>query len=433
MSHIEKEIMSVYKRIIRNSKFGQFVKVDLHVHSPASKCFIKTSENNSENEYKKLLDRFAESDTSVIAITDHNTIEGYCKIKDILNDNPEMKNKLNDKLILPGVELTCYGKHFTVIFSEETAKKDIDLFLLECGIEQTEQGDEHESADRVTPVTLCEMVEKYGGILIIPHCDAENGFLEGYIKNELTKLDFRGRALIKVLKSPAVYGICFNSFANLQRLKELLSTFGVNNLQLLQASDSHSSLKEYTGSGRPLGKRASWLKLGNLSFKALKLTLKNDITKVLFEEPMQKEDGFILGVAIKGGFFKHKDSSTSWAIVPFSDELNCVIGGRGTGKSTLLDIIRYVFDWKNKSLAEEIINRFDEALVFLKANNTITVFHAKPSGIHRPNIKKYILKDDIFKNDSGDLKNKHKGLISYSSKILHRSIFKVIGKKNYLT
>lgn len=416
-AHIEREIIGAYKRILRNSKFGQYVKVDLHVHSPASKCYLKTSKENSDQiEYELLIERFANSDTSLIAITDHNTIEGYYIIKDILDNNSDLKKKLNGKLILPGVELTCYGKHFIALFPETISKNQLERFLLDCGIELSEQGDEEQSADRVTPVTLCEKIEIYGGILIIAHCDAENGFLEGYIKHEVKKLDIRGRSLIKVLSSSAVHGICVNSLSNIQRINEILSSFRVNNLQLLQASDSHSSLENYSGSGRPLGERASWIKLGELSFKSLKLALKNEITKVMFQVPTPKEDSYIIGVAVKGGFIRHIDNSVPWAIIPLSEELNCVIGARGTGKSTLLDIIRYVFDWGNIDLGKNVINRFDEALVFYKESENITVFYIKPSGLHKPNIKKYILKENRFKKVSNNLSKKVNGPNSFSSK-----------------
>lgn len=414
---IEKEIMTAYKRILRNSKFGQYTKVDLHVHSPASKCYLKTKKENSDQiEYELLIERFADSDTSLIAITDHNTIEGYYKIRKILDNNIVLRNKLNGKLILPGVELTCYGKHFTALFSESTPKDKLDLFLLDCGIGLAEQGDEEESADRVTPVTLCEKVEDCGGILIIAHCDAENGFLEGYIKDELKKLDIRGQALIKVLKSSALHGICFNSLSNLPRINEILSSFKVNYLQLLQASDSHSSLENYNGPGRPLGERASWIKLGELSFKSLKLALKNDITRVMLEPPKPKDDSYIIGVAIKGGFIRHKDNCVPWSIIPLSEELNCVIGARGTGKSTLLDIIRYIFDWKNISLGEDIINRFDDALIFFKESDNVIAFYMKPSGLHKPNIKKYILRERTFKKVPNNYRNKLDEPNSFSSK-----------------
>lgn len=395
--------MAVFKRILRNGKTGKYIKADLHVHSPASKCYARNNkDNNDQIEYELLIRKIIDSDISIVAITDHNTIEGYYKIKEILDDNVELKNNLNDKLILPGVELTCYGKHFIALFSDSTPKKNLDLFLLDCGIGPIEQGDGEGSADRVTPVTLCEKINEYGGLLIIAHCDAENGLLESYFKQDT--FDVRGQAIIKVLKSPTVYGVCINSFSNLPRLKEILSSFKVN-LQMLQASDSHCSSDNYTGGGRPLGTRVSWIKMGGLSFKSLKQALKNDVTKVLLEAPMQKDDSYIFGVAIKGGFIKHKDNSVPWGIIPLSEELNCIIGARGTGKSTLLDIIRYVFDWKNIKLGENVINRFDEVLVFLKERGSITAYHMKPSGLNRPNIKMYMLQKNKFEKISNKYSN----------------------------
>src|SRR5882672_5569183 len=43
----------------------------------------------------------------------------------------------------------------------------------------------------------------------------------------------------------------------------------------------------------------------------------------------------ILGLEVTGGFLKG-------AKLEFRNGLNCIIGGRGTGKTTVLEIIRYV-------------------------------------------------------------------------------------------
>lgn len=390
------EIKKLYKKIQKNNKSSKYIKVDFHVHTPASKDYVRVSKNNTdEEEYRLLLSQFSNCDTQVITITDHNSFEGYFRIMDIINQDPDVKSKLSGKLILPGVEITCFGKHFLIIFPESIDKGKLDIFMLECGIGSNDQGVGEISADRVTPITLCELAERNQGMVIIPHCDAENGLLESYFDNKDSDFSVRGSSIKRVLQSNAVYGICINSLKNIDRLKDILRNFRLNNLPILQSSDSHSSQKEYKGSGLPLGERASWIKLGCLSYKSICLALKNSFTNVHINRVEEKINPAIIGICIKGGFIKHKDSSNEWAIIPLSDELNCIIGARGTGKSTFLDILRYVFDPNNIDLGKSIINRFNAALVFIKEKNIEAILF-KPIGLKKHTIKRFVFKDEIF-------------------------------------
>ena len=89
----------------------------------------------------------------VIAITDHNTIEGYKQIIDIINKNAELKEKLNGKYIMPGIEVTCFARHFLVYFSEKIAISVIEDFIKRCGIDNKKDNDKA-SADRGTPLII---------------------------------------------------------------------------------------------------------------------------------------------------------------------------------------------------------------------------------------------------------------------------------------
>jgi hypothetical protein len=53
------------------------------------------------------------------------------------------------------------------------------------------------------------------------------------------------------------------------------------------------------------------------------------------EKPAASPHHTILSLEITGGFLKGLK-------LDFADGLNCVIGGRGTGKTTVLELIRYV-------------------------------------------------------------------------------------------
>lgn len=421
---IEAELTSLYKRAVRRNRASGFLLADLHIHTPASKCYLRMNDN-LDDDYKRLLNKLAESPVSIFAITDHNTLEGFFKIKEILQGDNELSALLSEKLIIPGVEITCYGKHFLVLFPENVTKDATSTFLWDCGIAIEEQGKEYASADRVSPLLLCENVEKYGGIVILAHCDAEHGLLQSYIKQEdnssedaleINGDDIRGNSIGKILSSSSVYGVCYNSQSNLERIKNLLSDMGGERLALLQASDSHSHLDKYNGAGLPVGTRGSWIKLGKKSFRALRLALSNSSFAVINEPPSPKDNPYIVGLCIRGGFVKDKDNAVEWATIPYSPELNCIIGARGTGKSTIMSILKFLLDKDNLELKHEVLSRddsFDTAVVFLQNNNEVFAVRMEPKSLSNLRISYYRLKPDggfVKANTSRGMNNGLKSL-----------------------
>ena len=394
---LQEEVNGLYKRISRNNKSAHFYKCDLHIHTPASKDYVRNNSNDDTTEYRLLIEKFINSDVDVIAITDHNTCKGFYDIKRILNDDEDLRNKIGGKLILPGVEITCYGKHFLAIFPENYSERKLNALLIEIGIDVDEQGTEKASADRVSPLMLCEKVEEYGGIIIVAHADAENGLLQAYFKYKmLEESDIRGRSVQKILRSNSVHGICYNSEINLEKLNDILRNFNVEDLTILRASDSHSSLDKYSGSGLPIGSRASWIKLGQLSYNALKLALKDGESRVLNFSPSIKENPYILGLCVNGGFLADKNR-TEWLIIPFADELNCIIGARGTGKSTIIDILKFILNPENEDIGNNIIGRFNKAVVFIQNVESVFAIRINPESVNKINRTFYQQRDNLFK------------------------------------
>ena len=78
------------------------------------------------------------------------------------------------------------------------------------------------------------------------------------------------------------------------------------------------------------------IKLAELSFNALRVALVDPTARVRACASVPRSIPRIRGVAITGGFL-HEET------IHFSDNLNCLIGGRGTGKSTAIRAIAYAF------------------------------------------------------------------------------------------
>jgi hypothetical protein len=78
------------------------------------------------------------------------------------------------------------------------------------------------------------------------------------------------------------------------------------------------------------------IKLAKLSFNAFKVAMVDPTARVSACASVPRSIPRVRGVAITGGFL-HEE------VIHFSDNLNCLIGGRGTGKSTAIRSIAYAF------------------------------------------------------------------------------------------
>lgn len=429
-------IDDLYEKSLRKMKnIAKLKKMDLHIHSPASKDYVFSKRDiDIMNEYEKFINRFIDSDLDVIAITDHNTIQGYKNIMEMIDKNAEIKNRLNGKYIMPGIEVTCFGRHFLVYFSEKTRISLIEEFINKCGIDNEKDNDKA-SADRVTPLTLCEIANQYDAFVCLPHADGDKGFLKDYIKTSQKDKEFviNGGIVEKVLKSPNMLGVCISNENNRNELDRLIKNFNPN-LKIFKASDSHSIFdeKKYKGSGKPMGTQYFYANLGELNFRTIKSFFKNPNTKV-FEDIPIKKNPYLISACIKGSFIKNKSKELEWEIIPLSRELNCFIGARGTGKSTIIDIIKYAFNFYDMETyycsendeylyinvdeieeydefneKDNIISRFDEIVLFINKDDEIYAVTVAPKGINSPNITIYNYKNTFRKKiNSVKLDNKN--------------------------
>ena len=70
----------------------KFYKVDLHIHTPASSCY---KGDKSNEEYLKIIKKAKDVGIKIMAITDHNSIEGYKKIIELKEDLKKESNTLS--------------------------------------------------------------------------------------------------------------------------------------------------------------------------------------------------------------------------------------------------------------------------------------------------------------------------------------------------
>lgn len=369
-------VTDLYRNIMELDKGVRVIKADLHIHSPASKCFKSPPGMVEEDVYTQLLDEAIAAGIEIIAIADHNTFQGFNKISKRLNSSNSLRKKYRNVLVLCGIEITCYSNHLLAIFDKDFAVEKQNQFLHEIGIDYESQGKEDALADELGPPSLLRKISEYGGISILAHADAEKGFFYALLGNKSNEIAFKGKSLERIVKSPSLYGIQVCSEKSICRIAQILNNKNYRredrSLPFLLFSDAHGLCLDgkYSGnSGKQIGSATTKMKLSHKSFSALKLALADSDTRII-KEGSQAKYPAIIGCAIKSDIIKSDNSE--YACFRFSEQLNCIIGSRGTGKSTLLGIIRDVLEYETFFPEDSNYReRYSAAIVFISYHEKI--------------------------------------------------------------
>lgn len=183
----------------------QWCKVDLHIHTPASADY-----QQPEIKFIDLLLRAEARNIDVIAITDHNTVAGYKrmqeeiqqlelleKLKRLLPEEEtwlrEYRRLLQKILVLPGFEFTAtFGFHILGIFSPEKPIREIEHLLIDLRIptDQLDIGSATIGAS-TDVLTAYRIIAEAGGLVIAAHANSTNGVaMRGFPIGGQTKIAY---------------------------------------------------------------------------------------------------------------------------------------------------------------------------------------------------------------------------------------------------
>lgn len=308
-----------------------FQNVDLHIHSYGASQDVKDKTMTPE----AIVDAAVAQGLSVIAITDHNTDKNCAAAV------ARVATHAGKILVLPGVEVTTAHGHLLVYFSPsrlgELSKFIVRLELIgEPGADNT-----HTGKSMSDVITIAHAMD---AICIAAHIDREKTGFEMFAPGfQNWKKD--------IITSPGLYGTESDTVKALKWYSELDDSTdegaarrqlfdGRKNVEALKArhhlahvqgSDSHSMARfQNPDTSKPWTR----MKLTELSFEAVRVALIDPTARVKACGAVPRSIPRIRGIALTGGFL---DGET----IHFSDNLNCFIGGRGTGKSTAIRALAY--------------------------------------------------------------------------------------------
>jgi hypothetical protein len=366
-------------------KGSEWRKWDLHVHTPLS--YLNNQFGSDFDEYvKQLFKKALEKNIVAIGITDYFTIEGYKKLKrDYLEKETKLKELFSDDeiekikqiLVLPNIEFRLdkiVGKNrinFHVIFTNKISIRDIEEnFLHEIdfvreGIPQSEddkrklkienlkelgcklktENSDFEKNDSLFVGMKCAVVDDSQIVEILNKKLTlfKGNFLIGVPADEdLSKIDWNSQdhnvRKVIIQKSDFLFSSNDNTWEWGLGLKHDNIAHFIYEFKSLKpciwGSDSHSYEKLF----EPDLKKYTWIK-ADPTFEGLKQIIYEPEERIYIgEEPLRKieRNKVIKSITISNskGWFEDRG-------IPLNEGLISVIGGKGTGKTAILDLIAY--------------------------------------------------------------------------------------------
>jgi len=313
-------------------------KVDFHTHTPASKdtdawqAVIGTSDEVTP---EKWLLKYMAAGIDCVAITDHNSgawidrlVDAYGQMRQSL---PQGFRELH---LFPGVELSVNGGfHLLAVFDKDIPTSDIDSLL--GRVEYVDTKGDSDGVTRKSSVEVIEAVRAAGGLPIPAHVDQPKGLLR-LADGSDTRSALDANTLRQVLGRSELLAmeVVDRDLARPSVYRES----GVRWSEIL-ATDGHS----FQGANAP-GLHFTWVKMAEPSLEGLRLALmdgegfsirRSDNPQAF--DPFVLPEHFIEAIEVSSArFMGHRQEEK----IEFSPCFNALVGGRGTGKSTVVHCLR---------------------------------------------------------------------------------------------
>lgn len=307
----------------------EWIRADFHLHTKADKEFSYSGED--DRFISDYIDELKKENIKLGVITNHNKFD--------LNEYKGLKKKARKEniTILPGVELSvkegANGIHCLIVFKDEDWIKGkaetINQFLDEVfkGIENREHENTRCNKDLAGTIKCLDSYNKEYFILMA-HIEQKSGFLEecnGGLIESLSKYKwFKNKVL------------GFQKGRTRDKMKQLEDWMGYK-LPYIEGSDCKSI--DQIGKGNK-----TYIKIGDGNFDSVVLAFKDYQNRISLSEK-EYNHGYIKSVEFVGGKMSNQK-------VNFSPELNSLIGIRGSGKSSIIEAIRYTLDMSPSSADE---------------------------------------------------------------------------------
>lgn len=268
----------------------------------------------SEEEYNQaLLNECNALGIDLIAITDHWSVDTAAGLIEAA--------RIHGIVALPGFEAnSSEGVHLLVIFEADYALSAINAAIGACGVEP--------GCSNGTPGNsfreILESMAARGALVIPAHINVPNsGMLTGR----------SGQPLVAMVTDPRLHAVAITPSQPGGNDQELIINGTApyrrkHPLAVIHADDIvHADQLKTTGA-------TTWFKVSRSCAESIRLAVRTPQTRVSLANPAGPPRTLLKRVKWTGGFL-------DGVSIPISTDLTALIGGRGTGKSTVVESLRY--------------------------------------------------------------------------------------------
>lgn len=333
-----------------------------------------------------------------VVVTDHNTGAWIDRLKEALNELKEEKHPDFHMLYLfPGVEISVNtGIHVLAILPMDKGSADIDTLLGAVGYDGAKG-----KTDGVTTKSSLEVIDiisKAGGIAVPAHVEKENGLFK-----------LKGNTLESLLKHKDI--IAMELIDQNAPKPQLYFDLKPGWTEILGSDAHHPSGSKLSQNKFP-GSHFTWVKMGEPKLEGLRLALLDGALSIKRSDaftgsPNEYEHPVIGSMAVNNARYIGRGEAFTFKFNPW---LNTIIGGRGTGKSTLLEFLRITLR-RDEELPEALQDDFKKYRLQYNwpADEGLLTGDAKFTAAYRKIDAQFIIQWSVDGSDEPILEEKEDG------------------------
>lgn len=297
-------------------EMASFYKCALQVNSFTYAKYRGKKPDEEEHYNQNILKHCLDNDIKIVGLADHGSVTSSESLREYLSEH--------GIVVFPGFEISTAEKiHIVCLFSDELDFVKLNQILGDLGLSQTSNGTE---PSELSCLEIAEKIEKHGGFWYAAHITNDNGILKIHQMQHIWKSDKLVAAQI-----PGGLDEIDPDYKNIINNTDKIY-FRNRKPAYINASDIESPEDLDKDNASVL------IKMSSPTFDNFRMAFKDPESRIrLNSERENSYQSSFQSISVLGGYLDGLS-------VNFSENLATIIGGRGTGKSTLISAIRYALD-----------------------------------------------------------------------------------------
>lgn len=316
--------------------YASYFKCALQVN-PSSYASYRGEPVSEEVTYNnEILKKCRDNGISIVGLANHGNVDSSENLRRLLNES--------GITVFPGFEIMSAEKvHMVCLFPEDRSISQLNRYLGAMGLGTAERGNETSS---LTCLQIAQKVSEAGGFWYAAHITGDNGILKIGKLNTVWQSNLLVAAQIPDSTEnvdPRYKNIINNTDPQYKRTKPP-AYINACDIDKPEDLDKESA--------------TTLIKMTTPSFQNFVMAFKDPESRIRLNSEIENGYQSILKkMNVYGGYLDGLE-------IDFSDNLVTIIGGRGTGKSTIINFIRYALNIfpKDKSRRKDFDDMIDHNL-----------------------------------------------------------------------